>query len=953
MTSEQKKEDLYKDTVFLPKTEFPMRGELPKREPDIVKKWQDMDLYSKIRENSKDKPKWILHDGPPYANGHIHMGHAMNKILKDVINRCWQMMGYNAPYVPGWDCHGLPIEWKIEEKYRAEGQNKDEVDPLDFRAECREFAQNWVDIQSKEFQRLGVTGDWDNPYLTMTNEAEGKIVTEIHKFINNGLLYRGAKPVLWSVVEKTALAEAEVEYKEHKSITVWVKFPVIKTNIPALEGANIVIWTTTPWTLPSNRGVAFGKDMDYAVYEIKEVAEDSRAQIGDKIALSVALAEDVKEKAKITSWEQVASFKGAEIEGTVCHHPLNGKGFDFEVPALNAEFVTNDAGTGFVHIAPSHGADDFFLGQKSGLEITDNITDDGKFREHVPLFAGLEVYSDTGELGNGNFSVLKELAEVGALLAKGSMRHEYPHSWRSKAPLIFRTTPQWFIAMDDENQLRKTALQAIKDTKWVPEKGEARITAMIENRPDWCISRQRAWGVPIALFVEKSTGDVLKDTEVLERIEKIFEEEGADAWWQRPPSDFLGNNYSVDDYEQVFDIVDVWFESGSTHAFVLGDTNKWPVFEGVETADLYLEGSDQHRGWFHSSLLESCGTNGRAPYNAVLTHGFVLDEKGYKMSKSVGNVVDPLELMQKHGADILRLWTLNADYAEDIKISEESIKSTGDLYRRIRNTLRFLLGALEGYSAAESIDIDKSLNELPELEQLMLHKIHEMDLSVKEHIQAYEYSKLTKLLHEFCNEDLSAFYFDIRKDMLYCDQPDSFERKACRTVMAVIFNHLTAWLAPILAFTAEEAWTFRPEGITDEAQSVHLRDFPPVPDSYKNEELSNKWNIVQAVRKSVLEAIEPLRANKELRSSLEAHPVISSSDPQTLKALQDVNMADICITSDVTIQEGETAVSIEKAKGHKCERCWKILPEVGNQMEGVCNRCADAVSWYQKNRKAA
>ena len=953
MTSEQKKEDLYKDTVFLPKTEFPMRGELPKREPDIVKKWQDMDLYSKIRENSKDKPKWILHDGPPYANGHIHMGHAMNKILKDVINRCWQMMGYNAPYVPGWDCHGLPIEWKIEEKYRAEGQNKDEVDPLDFRAECREFAQNWVDIQSKEFQRLGVTGDWDNPYLTMTNEAEGKIVTEIHKFINNGLLYRGAKPVLWSVVEKTALAEAEVEYKEHKSITVWVKFPVIKTNIPALEGANIVIWTTTPWTLPSNRGVAFGKDMDYAVYEIKEVAEDSRAQIGDKIALSVALAEDVKEKAKITSWEQVASFKGAEIEGTVCHHPLNGKGFDFEVPALNAEFVTNDAGTGFVHIAPSHGADDFFLGQKSGLEITDNITDDGKFREHVPLFAGLEVYSDTGELGNGNFSVLKELAEVGALLAKGSMRHEYPHSWRSKAPLIFRTTPQWFIAMDDENQLRKTALQAIKDTKWVPEKGEARITAMIENRPDWCISRQRAWGVPIALFVEKSTGDVLKDTEVLERIEKIFEEEGADAWWQRPPSDFLGNNYSVDDYEQVFDIVDVWFESGSTHAFVLGDTNKWPVFEGVETADLYLEGSDQHRGWFHSSLLESCGTNGRAPYNAVLTHGFVLDEKGYKMSKSVGNVVDPLELMQKHGADILRLWTLNADYAEDIKISEESIKSTGDLYRRIRNTLRFLLGALEGYSAAESIDIDKSLNELPELEQLMLHKIHEMDLSVKEHIQAYEYSKLTKLLHEFCNEDLSAFYFDIRKDMLYCDQPDSFERKACRTVMAVIFNHLTAWLAPILAFTAEEAWTFRPEGITDESQSVHLRDFPPVPDSYKNEELSNKWNIVQAVRKSVLEAIEPLRANKELRSSLEAHPVISSSDPQTLKALQDVNMADICITSDVTIQEGETAVSIEKAKGHKCERCWKILPEVGNQMEGVCNRCADAVSWYQKNRKAA
>lgn len=941
--------DFYKETVFLPKTDFPMRGELPKKEPAMVQKWQDMKLHDKIREQSQGKPKWILHDGPPYANGNIHIGHALNKILKDVINRSWQMMGYDAPYVPGWDCHGLPIEWKVEEQYREKGVDKDTIDPVQFRSECRDFARKWIDIQAEEFQRLGSVGNWDTPYLTMTNKAEGTIVREIHKFIESGLLYRGAKPVMWSVVEKTALAEAEVEYKEHKSVTIWIKFPVKETQCEALKDASIVIWTTTPWTMPSNRAIAFGENMEYGVFEVTELGQDSKAQIGDKIALALALADEVKDKAKIAAWEQVATFKGSDVAGTICQHPLHGKGYEFDVPALAGHFVTDEAGTGFVHVAPGHGEDDFYLGVANGVEVTDNVSDDGKFRDHVPLFAGMEVYTQEGELGGGNFAVLKEMAEAGALLAKGSLRHEYPHSWRSKAPLIFRTTPQWFIAMDDENKLREKALKAISETKWVPQKGEARIRSMIENRPDWCISRQRAWGVPIALFVEKGTGKVLNDTEVLNRIGDIFEEEGSDAWWSRPASDFLGNGYNADDYEQVFDIVDVWFESGSTHSFVLGDTDRWPAFEGVDKADLYLEGSDQHRGWFHSSLLESCGTKGEAPYKAVLTHGFVLDKDGYKMSKSAGNVVSPMDVMQEHGADILRLWVMMSDYAEDLRISDEALKATGDLYRRIRNTLRFLLGALEGFSKAESVDLSA---DLPELEQLILHKLFETDRKVKSHIENYEFSKLAKLIHDFCNEELSAFYFDIRKDRLYCDRTDSDERRATRSVMAEIYNSLTAWLAPILCFTAEEAWQYRPEGVFEDAESVHMRNFPDVPASWQNAALAEKWETIAKTRSEILGAIEPMRASKELRSSLEAAPTLSV-EADAAAILKTVDLAEICITAPVTVTEGSEGISIKKADGDKCERCWKILPEVGSEKDGVCNRCADAVDHFQKTRKAA
>lgn len=949
------KADQFKETVFLPKTDFPMRGGLPQKEPEILKKWQDMDLYQAQRQASKGKPKWVLHWGPPYANGHAHMGHAFTKSLKDVVNRSWQMMGYDAPLVPGWDCHGLPIEWKIEEQYRNKGLDKDEVDILAFRKECREFAQKWVDIQSEEFQRVGVIGDFKNPYLTMTNHAEASIVKEIHKFLKSGGLYKGVKPVMWSVVEKTALAEAEVEYKEHKSITIWIKFPVVKTNLDLMKDASIVIWTTTPWTMPSNRAVAYGENIQYAVYEVKSVGNDSRAAAGDKIALAISLADAVKEQAKIEEWEELGTFSGSELEGTICHHPLRASGYDFDVPALEADFVTEEAGTGFVHIAPSHGADDFFLGQKAGLEVTDNVTDDGKYKDHVPLFAGMEVYTQDGEIGGGNFAVLKAMAEADALLAKGSLRHEYPHSWRSKAPLIFRTTPQWFIAMDDEHNLREKALEEIKKTRWVPAQGENRITAMIANRPDWCISRQRSWGVPIALFLDKTTGEAFKDEEVLSRIGEIFEEEGSDAWWARDAQDFLGDKYKAEDYDQVFDVVDVWFESGCTHAFVAEDREElhWP-------ADLYLEGSDQHRGWFHSSLLESCGTRGQAPYKAVLTHGFVLDEKGYKMSKSLGNVVDPFKLIDQYGADILRLWSITSDYADDLRIGEDALKSTSDLYRRIRNTLRFLLGALKDFDKAETVDVSSAQDSLPELERYVLHRVYEVDQTVRQHISNYEYGKLAKLLHDFCNEDLSALYFDIRKDRLYCDGADLPERRACRTVMAVLYSHLTAWLAPILCFTAEEAWSHRPEGVFEDLESVHLRVFPDVPAAWQNEALAEKWSKVRKIRRVVLGAIEPHRADKTIGSSLEAAPALYL-EATLYDAVKDVDFADVCITSQIDVQQAEApsdafalddvkgvGVSFKKSDGGKCQRCWKVLPEVSESAEGVCNRCASAVEAYQK-----
>ncbi len=1008
MTDENKTQQQdYRETVFLPKTEFPMRGGLPKKEPEIIAKWDADDLYAKLREKGQGKPKFILHDGPPYANGNIHMGHAVNKILKDVVVKSQGMMGKDAPYVPGWDCHGLPIEWKIEEKYRNAGKDKDDVDILEFREECRQFAQEWVDIQSKQFQRLGVTGEWEakedaagkpvgGPYRTMTFRAESKIVREIHKFAVNGGLYKGAKPVMWSVVEKTALAEAEVEYQEHKSVTIWVRFPIVKAghkwsdledaahnpaetshNEKLLEGADVVIWTTTPWTIPSNRAVAFGENIEYGVYEVKSVAEEAKVEVGAKIVLAQSLAEGVMQQAKVEAYELLGALKGEDFKGMVCKHPFADADeyydYDIGVPALKGDFVTDDAGTGFVHVAGGHGEDDFNLIMSENIarqstmveqhndgsattvkhalkpiEITDNVSDDGKFRPHVGLFAGEEVYDQKGKLGGGNFSVLRELVAAGKLLSKGSIKHEYPHSWRSKAPLIFRTTPQWFIAMDGESQIREKALGAIKETNWHPAKGKARINAMIENRPDWCISRQRAWGVPIALFLHKDTGEVLNDPELFERIAVAFEEEGADAWYKDGVKErFLGDK--ADQYNKVDDIVDVWFESGSTHAFVVGDTQTWPCFEGVDQIDLYLEGSDQHRGWFHSSLLEGCGTNGKAPYKNVLTHGFVLDDKGYKMSKSKGNVIDPLKMMDQYGADIIRLWVMLSDYQEDIRIGKDTLKNTSDLYRRIRNTLRFLLGALDGFDKAERVACDEYKN-MPELELYMLHKLAEMDTFVRDCIEGYEFGKLAKALHDFCNQELSAFYFDIRKDRLYCDRTDSFERRACRTVLAEIFDCLTAWLAPIISFTAEEAWSHRPEGVFEDVPSVHLRDFLDIPEAWKDDELAAKWKKIIAVRKDVSAAIEPLRASKELGSSLEACPEITTEEEAVLSTQEE--LADICITSEVKLSKGAARIAIARAEGEKCERCWKVLPEVDAQTK-LCNRCSDAVDAQGGNSQAA
>ncbi len=939
----------YKSTVFLPRTDFPMRGGLPAKEPLLLDRWLQADLYRRLRDQSKGRDAFILHDGPPYANGHLHIGHAINKVLKDLVVRTQQMTGKNANYVPGWDCHGLPIEWMIEEKYRKEGKDKDDVPILEFRDECRRFAQDWVEQQSTEFQRLGVVGDWKTPYTTMTNAAEAQIVREIHKFGLNGGLYRGMKPVLWSVVEKTALAEAEVEYDDHVSTTIWVRFPVETASRPSLEGASVLIWTTTPWTIPANRAVAYGDDIEYATFKVAAVEEGSAAVVGETLVLATALADDVAKMAGIAEWSAVDTFAGSALAGTVCRHPLNGKGgkdaYAHPAPALAADFVTTEQGTGVVHIAPSHGADDFELGARHGIKAEQMVGEDGVFLEHVPLFAGHVIYKPDGKAGNANHEVCGALNKAGALLARGKLRHSYPHSWRSKAPLIFRATAQWFISMDT-NDLRATALAALDETRFVPKAGYNRLRSMIENRPDWCISRQRAWGVPIAIFVAKATGEVLRDEAVFKRIADTFEAEGSDAWFARDPQDFLGNEYRAEDYEQVFDIVDVWFESGCTHAFVLEARD-----DLASPASLYLEGSDQHRGWFHSSLLESCGTRGRAPYDAVLTHGFTMDENGRKMSKSFGNSIGPEQVIKQSGADILRLWVVGIDYFEDHRIGPEILKTHVDLYRRLRNTLRYLLGALEGFAESERI-ADPA--EMPELERWVLHRLHELDGELRQAVDGFDFHAMATALHQFCNVDLSAFYFDVRKDSLYCDRPDSVQRRAVRTVLDHLFDCLTAWLAPILCFTAEEAWLSR---MGESADSVHERQFPDVPAAWRDDALAEKWRRIRQVRRVVTGAIELERAEKKIRSSLQARPVVFLS--AELKALVDtVDMADIAITSSLDLQEGDgpadafrlpdvADVTVEPrlADGDKCQRCWKILPEVGSVAahSALCARCADAV----------
>ncbi len=928
----------YKETVFLPKTAFPMKAGLPEHEPELLKHWEAMGLYHRLREQAKGREVFLLHDGPPYANGHLHIGHALNKILKDIVNRFAQMQGKDARYVPGWDCHGLPIEWKIEEKYRSDGKDKDAVPLIDFREECREFARHWIDVQRGEFQRLGVLGDWANPYATIAFDAEAKIVEELGKFLMNGGLYKGKKPVLWSVVEKTALAEAEVEYHDHTSTQIYVRFPITQASDPALEGASVVIWTTTPWTIPGNRAVAYGEAIDYALIEVTGTAEKSLARIGEKLLIAEALLETSLNDAAVTGHKVLSRLKGKALAGSSLRHPLFGQGYDFEVPLLPGEHVTVERGSGFVHTAPGHGDEDFTLGQRHGLEVPDTVADDGRFYDHVPLFAGQHVFKVDPK-------VVEALEMAENLLWAGKTTHAYPHSWRSKAPLIFRTTPQWFISMET-NDLRKKALDAIETTRWIPKQARNRMFAMVSERPDWCVSRQRAWGIPIAVFVNKKTGEPLRDPKVMERIVQAIAEEGSDTWFTSPLERFLGNDHPSDDFEAVHEILDVWFESGATHAFVL-ETRE----DLSSPASLYLEGSDQHRGWFQSSLLESCGARGRAPFEAVLTHGFVLGEDGHKMSKSLGNAVSPQDVVEKYGADILRLWVGTSDYTEDLRIGPEILKHQIDIYRRFRNTLRYLLGSLKDFDEAERIEAAA----MPELERWVHHRLWELDQEIRKHAADYDYTGITIALHNFCAVELSAFYFDIRKDSIYCDAAESPRRRSARTAMDDLFRCLTAWLAPVLCFTAEEAWLAR---FPEAGESIHLRLFPDVPESWRDDALAAKWEKVRTLRRVVTGALEIERAEKRIGSSLEAAPRVFV-EAEYITAMKDVDPAELFITSSAELEEGlspedgfrlpehpKITVLPDVAEGKKCERCWRVLEEIGTvkEYDDLCRRCAEVVT---------
>ena len=960
----------YKDTLNLPKTDFPMRAGLPKREPEWLDRWARIGVYDRLREKP-GRQSFILHDGPPYANGHLHIGHALNKTIKDMIVRSHQMMGFDARYVPGWDCHGLPIEWKIEEQYRAKGQDKDAVPVIDFRQECRKFAEGWVDIQRQEFQRLGVTGNWADPYLTMDFHAEAVIAGEFMKFLMNGTLYQGSKPVMWSPVEQTALAEAEVEYHDKESFTIWVKFRV-HDGRGDLAGAHVVIWTTTPWTMPSNKAVVYGADIAYGLYEVTGTPEECWARVGDRYILADKRAADVIGRARLNDdqWRRLRDVPAEELAGLALEHPLKGaEGSRGEWDDLRdfraADFVTDDEGTGFVHCAPSHGMEEFELYRDLGMleqVITYNVLEDGSFRPDLPFFGGKRILKPNGKEGDANKAVIDKLAEVGGLLARGKIKHSYPHSWRSKAPVIFRNTPQWFAAIDrpvgdGQDQygttIRERALRSIDElVAWTPKAGRNRLYSMIESRPDWVLSRQRAWGVPLTCFTRKGARPtdpdfLLRNAEVNARILAAFEAEGADAWYAEGAKErFLSGIVDPADYEQVFDILDVWFDSGSTHAFVLRDRADGAP-DGI--ADVYMEGTDQHRGWFHSSMLQACGTKGRAPYRNVVTHGFTLDEKGNKMSKSLGNTILPEEVVKQYGADILRLWVAQTDYTADQRIGPEILKGVADSYRRLRNTMRFMLGSLGDFTEADRIDPA----EMPPLERWVLSRLAELDRVVREGYAAFDFQGVFSAVFNFATVDLSAFYFDIRKDVLYCDG-DTPRRRAARSVLDILFHRLTTWLAPILVFTMEEVWLER-YGAAD--SSVHLVDFPQTPAEWHDAALMETVARVRRVRRAVTAALEVKRAEKVIGSSLEAAPVVHVEDADLLALLKGIEMDDLCITSGLRLT-GDPApaeafrlpevegvgVVFEPAEGAKCQRCWKILPDVGRHAHpGVCARCDSAL----------
>ncbi|MCZ8320854.1 MAG: isoleucine--tRNA ligase [Novosphingobium sp.] len=915
----------YRDTVFLPKTEFPMKAGLPQKEPGILARWIESGLYQQLREARAGREKFVLHDGPPYANGDMHIGHALNHILKDMVVRTQSLLGKDAPYVPGWDCHGLPIEWKVEEQYRKKKLDKDQVDPVEFRAECRAYAQHWVDTQREQLKRLGINGDWDKPYLTMDPEAEGTIVAELLKFAESGQLYRGAKPVMWSPVEKTALAEAEVEYEDITSTQIDVAFEITESPIAQLVGAHAVIWTTTPWTIPANQAIAYGPEVEYSYFSAFDGEREVKVLVAS-VLLSAFLSRTGLNVASTPIERGV--LKGSDLAGTVARHPMHHLGGFFAKPRpfLPGDFVTTDSGTGLVHMAPDHGEDDFLLCKEHGIEPVFAVEGDGKYRADWGWLGG------QGSVINPKFNapdgpICVALDEAKALLAASAdYKHSYPHSWRSKAKVLFRCTPQWFVPMDqarDDGTLREKAMAAIEATRFVPEKGRNRIGSMVEGRPDWVLSRQRAWGVPITLFVHRQSGQYLVDEAVNARIIAAVKAEGVDAWSAARAQEYLGSEYKSEDFEQVTDILDVWFDSGCTHAFVL-ESGRWPELQWP--ADLYLEGSDQHRGWFQSSLLQSCATRGRAPYDAVLTHGFTMDAKGLKMSKSVGNTVDPLKVMETYGADIIRLWALSVDFTEDHRIGDEILKGVADQYRKLRNTFRYLLGALDGFSEAERVDVAQ----MPELERYMLGQLKALDTVLRRAIGDFDFNEYTRALSDFCNEDLSAFFFDIRKDRLYCDDPAGIERRAYRTVLDTLFHALIRYAAPVLVFTAEEVWTTR----FPAAGSVHLEELSDLPEAWLDPALAERFAALRTLRGQVLEAIEPLRRDKVLGSGLEAEVTVPADAPEG-------DLAELFITAKVIRGQGD-GVTVSRTSDHKCGRCWRHLPEV--TADGtLCARCDTVV----------
>jgi isoleucyl-tRNA synthetase len=952
----------YKTTLNLPRTDFPMKANLPVNEPKRLLRWEEENIYARVREARSGAQKFVLHDGPPYANGHIHMGTALNKVLKDFIIRAKSMEGLDAPYLPGWDCHGLPIEHQVD---RELGKDKDTIAPAEKRQRCRAFAEKFVQVQREEFERLGAYGAWDTPYLTMNFGFEATTVRELAKFFRSGGVYRGMKPVHWCTFDLTALAEAEVEYEDHTSPSIFVEFPYVRggeaQDLP--EDTAVIIWTTTPWTLPANLAVAFHPEYDYALVEAEKGGKSFHWILAER------LTPTLMEAFQVESHRILQRFPGKSLEGAVFRHPF----LDRDSVGVLAEYVTLDQGTGAVHTAPGHGREDFDTGQAYGLDVLNPVDDHGLFYKDLPLFGGMKVW-------DANPAIIKHLEETGRLVAQENVKHQYPHCWRCRNPVLFRATPQWFISME-KNGLRQKALEEINRVQWLPAWGRERIYGMIENRPDWCISRQRTWGVPITALTCADCGEAVIDARVADKAADWMEKEGADAWFNRDVSDFAPEDLACPScgkktFEKVKDILDVWFDSGVTHAAVLEPNPElsWP-------ADMYMEGSDQHRGWFHSSLLTSTGTRSAAPYRTVLTHGYVVDADGRKMSKSLGNVISPLNVIKKSGAEIVRLWVASEDYREDMRISDEILKRNSEAYRRIRNTFRFFLGNLNDFNhSKDAIAYEK----LPEMDRLMLHRLAMLIQRVKEAFNRYEFHIFYHTFHNFCAVDLSAFYLDVIKDRLYVERADSHARRSAQTVLYQLADSMVRLMAPILPFTAEEVWEFLPGDSKTRESSVHLALFPDVNDSHLDRELAEKWKHLIDVREMVLKALEVQRQEKGLGSALNAKVKIQvlqdfviphstygvGSFHALLKKYEEeqdsINLKTLFIVSQVDVEpylqsspRSENAapppanneywadlanrigVTVEKADGEKCERCWMVLPTVGRDSghATLCPRC--------------